>query len=153
MVRNLRGNALRVGGFIAACGLLMGATGAYAASGEELQFILNTFSFSHLGRARNVDVRGLYHARSRDRAHQERLDDLPQEHRALCDCRDYLLLRGPNKRPASAQARASKAVAGAAARRQQSVLLGPLSRLQPHVPRCTGRLDRHPQVFIRAFGR
>ena len=45
MVRNLRGNALRVGGFIAACGLLMGATGAYAASGEELQFILNTFSF------------------------------------------------------------------------------------------------------------
>ena len=36
MVRNLRGNALRVGGFIAACGLLMGATGAYAASGEEL---------------------------------------------------------------------------------------------------------------------
>ena len=45
MVRNLSGNALRVGGFIAACGLLMGATGAYAASGEELQFILNTFSF------------------------------------------------------------------------------------------------------------
>ena len=36
---------MRVGGFIAACGLLMGATGAYAASGEELQFILNTFSF------------------------------------------------------------------------------------------------------------
>ncbi len=45
MVRNLRGNALRVGGFIVAGGLLMGATGAYAASGEELQFILNTFSF------------------------------------------------------------------------------------------------------------
>ncbi len=36
---------LRVSGFIAAGGLLMGATGAYAASGEELQFILNTFSF------------------------------------------------------------------------------------------------------------
>ncbi len=33
------------GGFIAAGGLLIGATGAYAASGEELQFILNTFSF------------------------------------------------------------------------------------------------------------
>ena len=45
MIRKSRGNALRVGGFIAACGLLMGATGAYAASGEELQFILNTFSF------------------------------------------------------------------------------------------------------------
>ena len=45
MIRKSRGDALRVGGFIAACGLLMGATGAYAASGEELQFILNTFSF------------------------------------------------------------------------------------------------------------
>ena len=45
MIRKSRGNALRVGGFIAACALLMGATGAYAASGEELQFILNTFSF------------------------------------------------------------------------------------------------------------
>ena len=45
MIRKSRGNALRVGGFIAAGGLLMGATGAYAASGEELQFILNTFSF------------------------------------------------------------------------------------------------------------
>ena len=44
MIRKSRGNALRVGGFIAAGGLLMGATGAYAA-GEELQFILNTFSF------------------------------------------------------------------------------------------------------------
>ena len=45
MIRKSRGDALRVGGFIAAGGLLMGATGAYAASGEELQFILNTFSF------------------------------------------------------------------------------------------------------------
>ena len=45
MIKNLSGGAWRVGGFIAACGLLMGATGAYAASGEELQFILNTFSF------------------------------------------------------------------------------------------------------------
>ena len=45
MIRKSSGNALRVGGFIVACGLLMGATGAYAASGEELQFILNTFSF------------------------------------------------------------------------------------------------------------
>ena len=45
MIRKSGGSALRVGGFIVACGLLMGATGAYAASGEELQFILNTFSF------------------------------------------------------------------------------------------------------------
>ena len=45
MVENSSGSAWRVGGFIVACGLLMGATGAYAASGEELQFILNTFSF------------------------------------------------------------------------------------------------------------
>ena len=45
MIRKSRGDALRVGGFIVAGGLLMGATGAYAASGEELQFILNTFSF------------------------------------------------------------------------------------------------------------
>ena len=45
MIRKSSGRALRVGGFIVACGLLMGATGAYAASGEELQFILNTFSF------------------------------------------------------------------------------------------------------------
>ena len=45
MIKNLSGGAWRVGGFIAVCGLLMGATGAYAASGEELQFILNTFSF------------------------------------------------------------------------------------------------------------
>ena len=45
MIRKSGGSALRVSGFIAACGLLMGATGAYAASGEELQFILNTFSF------------------------------------------------------------------------------------------------------------
>ena len=45
MIRNLSGGALRASGFIAACGLLMGATGAYAASDEELQFILNTFSF------------------------------------------------------------------------------------------------------------
>ena len=45
MLGNSSGNALRVGGFIVAGGLLMGATGAYAASGEELQFILNTFSF------------------------------------------------------------------------------------------------------------
>ena len=45
MIRKSRGDALRVSGFIAAGGLLMGATGAYAASGEELQFILNTFSF------------------------------------------------------------------------------------------------------------
>ena len=45
MIRKSSGSALRVGGFIVACGLLMGATGAYAASGEELQFILNTFSF------------------------------------------------------------------------------------------------------------
>ncbi len=45
MIGKSSGDALRVGGFIVACGLLMGATGAYAASGEELQFILNTFSF------------------------------------------------------------------------------------------------------------
>ena len=45
MIRKSSGSALRVGGFIVACGLLMGATGAYAASGEEWQFILNTFSF------------------------------------------------------------------------------------------------------------
>ena len=45
MIGKSGGDALRVSGFIAACGLLMGATGAYAASGEELQFILNTFSF------------------------------------------------------------------------------------------------------------
>ena len=45
MIRKSSGSVLRVGGFIVACGLLMGATGAYAASGEELQFILNTFSF------------------------------------------------------------------------------------------------------------
>ena len=45
MIRKSSGSVLRVGGFIGACGLLMGATGAYAASGEELQFILNTFSF------------------------------------------------------------------------------------------------------------
>ena len=45
MIRKLSDDALRAGGFIAACGILMGATGAYAASGEELQFILNTFSF------------------------------------------------------------------------------------------------------------
>ena len=45
MIGKSSGDTLRVGGFIAACGLLMGATGAYAASGEELQFILNTFSF------------------------------------------------------------------------------------------------------------
>ena len=45
MIRKSSGSAWRVGGFIAACGLLMGATGAYAASGEEWQFILNTFSF------------------------------------------------------------------------------------------------------------
>ena len=45
MIRKSSGDALRVSGFIAACGLLMGATGAYAASGEDLQFILNTFSF------------------------------------------------------------------------------------------------------------
>ena len=45
MTRKSGGSALRVGGFIVVCGLLMGATGAYAASGEELQFILNTFSF------------------------------------------------------------------------------------------------------------
>ena len=45
MIGNSSGGALRVGGFIVAGGLLMGATGAYAASGEELQFILNTFSF------------------------------------------------------------------------------------------------------------
>ena len=45
MIRKSSGSAWRVGGFIVACGLLMGATGAYAASGEELQFILNTFSF------------------------------------------------------------------------------------------------------------
>ena len=42
---------------------------------------------------------------------------------ALFACSD---LEALTKRPASAQARASKAVAGAAARRQQSVLLGPL---------------------------
>ena len=40
-----RGDALRVGGFIAAGGTLMAATGAYAASSEELQFVFNTFSF------------------------------------------------------------------------------------------------------------
>ena len=45
MIRKSSGSAWRVGGFIAACGVLMGATGAYAASGEEWQFILNTFSF------------------------------------------------------------------------------------------------------------
>ncbi len=45
MIRKSSGRALRVGGLIVACGLLMGATRAYAASGEELQFILNTFSF------------------------------------------------------------------------------------------------------------
>ncbi len=45
MIGKSSGDALRVGGFIVASGLLMGATGAYAASGEELQFILNTFSF------------------------------------------------------------------------------------------------------------
>ena len=45
MIGKSSGSALRVGGFIVASGLLMGATGAYAASGEELQFILNTFSF------------------------------------------------------------------------------------------------------------
>ena len=45
MIRKSSGSALRVGGFIVACGLLMGATRAYAASGEEWQFILNTFSF------------------------------------------------------------------------------------------------------------
>ena len=45
MIRKSSGSAWRVGGFIVACGLLMGATGAYAASGEEWQFILNTFSF------------------------------------------------------------------------------------------------------------
>ena len=45
MIRKSSGSLFRVGGFIVACGLLMGATGAYAASGEELQFILNTFSF------------------------------------------------------------------------------------------------------------
>ena len=40
-----RGDALRVGGFIATGGILMGATGAYAAGSEELQFVFNTFSF------------------------------------------------------------------------------------------------------------
>ncbi len=45
MIGKSSGNAWRAGGFIAACGLLMGATAVYAASGEELQFILNTFSF------------------------------------------------------------------------------------------------------------
>ena len=45
MIRKSSGSAWRVGGFIVACGLLMGATRAYAASGEEWQFILNTFSF------------------------------------------------------------------------------------------------------------
>ncbi len=45
MIGKLSSGPLRVSGFIAASGLLLGATGAYAASGEELQFILNTFSF------------------------------------------------------------------------------------------------------------
>ena len=45
MIRKSSGDALRVGGFIAASGILMGATGVYAASGEDLQFVFNTFSF------------------------------------------------------------------------------------------------------------
>lgn len=45
MIRKSSRGALRVGGFIAASGILMGATGAYAASGEDLQFVFNTFSF------------------------------------------------------------------------------------------------------------
>lgn len=45
MTEKLSSNALRVSGLIAACGLLMGATGAYAANGAELKFVLNTFAF------------------------------------------------------------------------------------------------------------
>lgn len=45
MIRKSSRDALRVGGFIAVSGILMGATGVYAASGEDLQFVLNTFSF------------------------------------------------------------------------------------------------------------
>ncbi len=45
MIRKSSGDALRVGGFIAACGLLMEATKVYAASGTELEFALNTFAF------------------------------------------------------------------------------------------------------------
>ena len=91
----------------------MGATGAYAASGEELQFILNTFSFLIWGALVMWMCAGFTMLEAGTVAHQERLDDLPQEHRALCDCRDHLLL----------------------------------GRLQPHVRRCTGRLDRHSQGF------
>lgn len=45
MISKSNRDALRVGGFIAASGILMGATGVYAASGEDLQFVFNTFSF------------------------------------------------------------------------------------------------------------
>ena len=45
MISKSSRDALRVGGFIAASGILMGATGVYAASGEDLQFVFNTFSF------------------------------------------------------------------------------------------------------------
>lgn len=45
MISKSSRDALRVGGFIAVGGILMGATGAYAAIGEDLQFVFNTFSF------------------------------------------------------------------------------------------------------------
>ena len=45
MIGKSSGDALRVGGFIAACGFLMEATEVYAASGAELEFVVNTFAF------------------------------------------------------------------------------------------------------------
>ena len=38
---------------------------------DETQFILNTFAFSRLGRAGDVDVRRFHHAGSRISTHQE----------------------------------------------------------------------------------
>ena len=56
--------------------------------GVRLQHVL----VPRLGRARDVDVRRVHHAGVRLRPHQERRDDLPQEHRPLLHRRPRLLL-------------------------------------------------------------
>ena len=59
---------------------------------DETAFVFNTFSFLVWGALVMWMCAGIHHARVRLRAHQERLDDLPEEHRPLLDRRPCLLL-------------------------------------------------------------
>ena len=92
----IRGRSRRVCRPLARAGALavlaLAPTEAQAAVDSEAQFILNTLAFPGVGSSGDVDGGGIHHARGRVCAHQERLDDLSQEHRPLLHRRADVLL-------------------------------------------------------------